>query len=232
VLSAIREVNEIVKIPLVDLTFPALRRLSLPEYAAFMPGIAELVAAEQQVDLFEFALQKMLRRHLEPNFKPVPEPEVRHNSVNGVASGSMFDLALRPGSRWRRLGERGAGRVWARRLTSEAGWRELQVYGAGGMHVDYHGRGSERSFGSDAAVKEAFPGCLRSHCRRRRHRSSARRRIVARHCGHYQLSNTAVRPLEVYGLGVIRENLSERLTKIALLIFCLISITYKSHQQV
>jgi len=85
-LSAIRELNELVKIPLVDLTFPALRRLSLPEYAALMANIAELVAADQQVDLFEFALQKMLRRHLEPNFKLVPEPEIRHNSVNRVAA--------------------------------------------------------------------------------------------------------------------------------------------------
>jgi Zn-dependent protease with chaperone function len=85
-LSAIRGLNELVKIPLVDLAFPALRRLSLPEYAALMANIAELVAADQQVDLFEFALQKMLRRHLEPNFKPVPEPEIRHNSINRVAA--------------------------------------------------------------------------------------------------------------------------------------------------
>jgi len=86
VLSAVRQLNEHVKIPLVDLTFPALRRLSLPEYAALMANIAELVAADQQVDLFEFALQKMLRQHLEPNFKPVPEPEIRHYSVNRVAA--------------------------------------------------------------------------------------------------------------------------------------------------
>jgi uncharacterized tellurite resistance protein B-like protein len=85
-LSAIRQLNELVKIPLVDLTFPALRRLSLPEYAAFMANIAELIAADQQVDLFEFALQKMLRRHLEPNFKPVPQPGIRHHSADGVAT--------------------------------------------------------------------------------------------------------------------------------------------------
>ena len=55
-------------------------------YAAFTANIAELVAADQQVDLFEFALQKMLRQHLEPNFKPVPEPEIRHKSLSGVAA--------------------------------------------------------------------------------------------------------------------------------------------------
>jgi len=86
VLSVIRELNELVRIPLVELTFPALRRLSLTEYAAFMANIAELVAADQQVDLFEFALQKILRRHLEPNFKPVPQTEIRHHSINEVAT--------------------------------------------------------------------------------------------------------------------------------------------------
>jgi len=83
--SAFRQLNELVKIPLVDMTFPALRRLSLTEYAAFTANIAELVAADQQVDLYEFALQKMLRRHVEPSFKPVPEPEIRHHSVHEVA---------------------------------------------------------------------------------------------------------------------------------------------------
>ena len=92
-LSALRQLNELVKIPLVDLTFPALRRLSLSEYAVFMANIAELVAADQQVDLFEFALQKMLRRHLEPNFKPVPEPEIRHRSLKGVAAASSTLLS-------------------------------------------------------------------------------------------------------------------------------------------
>src|SRR5439155_4608045 len=85
-LSAVRQLNELVKIPVVDLTFPALRRLSLPEYAAFKANIAELVAADQQLDLFEFALQKMLRRHLEPNFKPVPGREIRYHSINEVVT--------------------------------------------------------------------------------------------------------------------------------------------------
>jgi Zn-dependent protease with chaperone function len=85
VLSAIRELNELIRIPLLDLTFPALRRLSLPEYAAFMANIAELVAADQQVDLFEFALQKILRRHLEPSFRPVPQPEIQHHAVTALA---------------------------------------------------------------------------------------------------------------------------------------------------
>jgi hypothetical protein len=45
------------------------------------------------VDLFEFALQKMLRRHLEPNFNPVPEPETRHTSLTAVAAAASTLLS-------------------------------------------------------------------------------------------------------------------------------------------
>jgi hypothetical protein len=73
-----------VKIPLVELTFPALRRLSPGEYESLSKNVQSLCAADQQVDLFEFALQKMLRRHLEPNFKAVPKPEVRYHAITGL----------------------------------------------------------------------------------------------------------------------------------------------------
>lgn len=73
-MSLARGWSDFVRIPLVELTFPALRRLSLVEYTAFVQNLGELVDADRQVDLFEFALQKMLRRHLEPVFRPVPRP--------------------------------------------------------------------------------------------------------------------------------------------------------------
>ena len=84
-LSVVRDLNDLAKIPLVELALPALRRMSLPDYAAFTQNLGELIAADQQVDLFEFALQKMLRRHLEPRFKPVPKPEVRYSTFAGLA---------------------------------------------------------------------------------------------------------------------------------------------------
>jgi Zn-dependent protease with chaperone function len=85
-LSAVRNLNELVKIPVVELAFPALRRLSLAEYAAFMQNVGELIAADRQVDLFEFALRKMLHRHLEPKYRPVPKPEARHAAFNELAT--------------------------------------------------------------------------------------------------------------------------------------------------
>src|SRR5207237_3800596 len=84
-LSVVRDLNELIKIPLVELAFPALSRLSLPEYAAFMENTAALISADRQIDLFEFALQKMLRRHLEPIFRPVPKPDARYAALDGLA---------------------------------------------------------------------------------------------------------------------------------------------------
>ena len=55
------------------------------QYAAFMENTAALIRVDQQVDLFEFALQKMLRRHLEPKFRPVPKPEARYSAVTELA---------------------------------------------------------------------------------------------------------------------------------------------------
>ncbi|PYM13429.1 MAG: hypothetical protein DME18_09045, partial [Verrucomicrobia bacterium] len=85
-LSHVRDLNELIKIPLVELTFAALRRMSLPEYAAFMENTSALIAADRQVDLFEFALRKMLHRHLEPKFKPVPKPDTRHTTLGELST--------------------------------------------------------------------------------------------------------------------------------------------------
>jgi len=73
-----------VRIPLVELTFATLRRFSLTEYQSLSQHIRSLVGADREVDLFEFALQKMLRRHLEPVFKDGPRPEVRYYALSGL----------------------------------------------------------------------------------------------------------------------------------------------------
>src|SRR2546430_15063434 len=69
-LSVVRDLNELIKIPLVALAFPALRRLSLPEYAAFMENTAALIAADRQGALFAFAFRKRLGRPLETKLTP------------------------------------------------------------------------------------------------------------------------------------------------------------------
>lgn len=61
------------KIPLVDLALPALRQLSPAQFHEFRAAVRVLVESDAQIDLFEYMLQKIVLRHLEPNFLPAPK---------------------------------------------------------------------------------------------------------------------------------------------------------------
>ena len=58
-------------ISLLDLAIPALRRLTPDEYQRFTGILDALIASDQQMDLFEFMLQRVLRRHLDRWFHMV-----------------------------------------------------------------------------------------------------------------------------------------------------------------
>ena len=60
------------RLPLVDLALPALRRLSDAQFRAFRANIDPLIRADGRVSLFEFALQHMLLRHLDRQFRRTP----------------------------------------------------------------------------------------------------------------------------------------------------------------
>lgn len=67
------------RLPLVSLALPALRRLSPAQYDQFSQLGERLIAADEQIDLFEYALQRLLARHLAPTFgkrPPAPAPPV------------------------------------------------------------------------------------------------------------------------------------------------------------
>lgn len=74
------------RLPLVDLAAPALRELSPEQYRNFTRCLDDLIHADRQVDLFEFALQKVVRRHLEPHFGPPPRRVVQYYTHKGLAA--------------------------------------------------------------------------------------------------------------------------------------------------
>jgi len=65
------------RLPLVDLALPALAKLSLGRYEAFLATVDALVAADRRIDLFEYALKRLLASHLAPRFQPRP-PHAAH----------------------------------------------------------------------------------------------------------------------------------------------------------
>ena len=69
------------RLPVIDLTLPALRRLSAAQYRDFRSLVDALVAADERVTLFEYALHRVLLRHLEPAFAPQPPTRAAYYSL-------------------------------------------------------------------------------------------------------------------------------------------------------
>lgn len=62
------------KIAYIDLALPALRRMGAQERRGFLEATGWLIASDQQVDLFEFMLRKVLARHLAQSPPPLRRP--------------------------------------------------------------------------------------------------------------------------------------------------------------
>ena len=62
------------RLPLVSMAVPALRRLSREQFEAFAAGVRELIRADNQVSLYEYALQRLLFRHLAGRFGEAGSP--------------------------------------------------------------------------------------------------------------------------------------------------------------
>jgi hypothetical protein len=60
------------QIPLVDFALPALRRFSPNQFLQFRAAVKALVENDQEINLFDYMLQKIVVRHLEPSFLAVP----------------------------------------------------------------------------------------------------------------------------------------------------------------
>lgn len=59
-----------VRLPLLDLALPALGQLSIGRYEQFLAAVVALIRADRRIDLFEYALERLLRAHLDSRFHP------------------------------------------------------------------------------------------------------------------------------------------------------------------
>jgi hypothetical protein len=69
------------RLALIDLAMPALRQLTASQYAAFRGNVIELIEADAQVHLFEWVLQRIILRHLDPQFGRVERVRTRHHTL-------------------------------------------------------------------------------------------------------------------------------------------------------
>jgi Zn-dependent protease with chaperone function len=67
-----------VRLPLVEMSLPALRAMSPSQYVEFYRCFVDLAKADQHIDLFEWMLSQVLLRHLRPQFERIKSPPVMY----------------------------------------------------------------------------------------------------------------------------------------------------------
>lgn len=73
-----------VRLPLIDLVIPVLRELSPGQYGLFKRNLEALIRMDRKINLFEWALQKILYHNLEPQFTGKKPRAARHGSLAAV----------------------------------------------------------------------------------------------------------------------------------------------------
>lgn len=72
------------RLPLANLTLPALRHLDPADYHQFVQVVQDLIEYDREIDLFEYALQKILFRHLRPYYETLAQPPRRYASLESL----------------------------------------------------------------------------------------------------------------------------------------------------
>jgi hypothetical protein len=67
------------RLPLLELSLPSLKCMSLPQYRQFKRVLLEMAHADRQIDLYEWCMYQVIRHYLDPEFVQVQpsRPEYR-----------------------------------------------------------------------------------------------------------------------------------------------------------
>jgi hypothetical protein len=66
------------RLPAAELAIATLKSISAAEYSRFVATLDQLTKADQQIDLFEYALLRMVMRRLAPTFQKQKPPVVQY----------------------------------------------------------------------------------------------------------------------------------------------------------
>jgi len=94
-LPDIGKIKPEMRLPIIDLSIPALRFLSPSQYVAFRGAVKALIEADEQTNVFEYALQRVLVRHLDPVFggKAKPRP-ANYYAIRGLEKETSTILSV------------------------------------------------------------------------------------------------------------------------------------------
>ncbi len=84
--AALASLDRADRLPLLDLALPALKRGGAEAYRTLRRVVAALIGADQQVTLFEYALERVLSRHLRAAFEVLPPRRVKHRDLRTLSA--------------------------------------------------------------------------------------------------------------------------------------------------
>ncbi|HJX33736.1 MAG TPA: M48 family metallopeptidase [Desulfatiglandales bacterium] len=79
---------------IVDLVIPALKLLSPGQYEEFRNNARHLVNADRKISLFEYTLQRILIRRLDPVYKKIPPQIVKYHVIDQVQVECLMLLSI------------------------------------------------------------------------------------------------------------------------------------------
>ena len=116
-LPAVAEVAARARLPLADLALPALRQFSPAQYQQFSRALQELIEADGEIDLFEYVLQKIILRHLDPHFTGARKPVIQFYTLKplvpdcAVLLSALAHVGTEDSAQAQAAFQRGAGQV-------------------------------------------------------------------------------------------------------------------------
>ena len=82
------------RLPLLDISLPALRSLVPAQYDLFKQNVAVLVQADNEIDMFEWSLHRILLHELQAHFVKRSPPRVRYHTLASVRAHSELLLSV------------------------------------------------------------------------------------------------------------------------------------------
>lgn len=80
----IGSVEQSARFPLIDIAINSLRQLSAIQYEVFMENVDHLIKADEQIDLFEYMLQHIIKRTLSSTFTNPKPTVIQYYDINGL----------------------------------------------------------------------------------------------------------------------------------------------------
>lgn len=90
---ALADLDPAARLPLAELSLPALRRLAPEQFGEFDRTVQRIIESDRQVDLFEYALRHLLRRHLESHYRKPRPPIIQYYVLKPVIPDAVLLLS-------------------------------------------------------------------------------------------------------------------------------------------